>query len=97
MGKNEIFSYLRTHADRWHEQFDVASLSVFGSFCRDEQQEKSDIDILVKFRHDPTFDNFMNLKYALEDSLGIPVDLVTQAALKPQWREKILKECQHVA
>jgi len=97
MGKNEIFSFLRTNADRWHEQFDVASLSVFGSFCREEQEEQSDIDILVSFSHDPTFDHFMGLKFALEDGLGISVDLVTEAALRPQWRDKILNQCQRVA
>lgn len=39
-----------------------------------------------------TFDNFMNLKFYLEDLFGRKVDLVTKSALKPRMRDVVLKE-----
>jgi hypothetical protein len=97
LNQKEIVSFLRSNSSRWQEAFDVESLAIFGSFAQGNSGPDSDLDILVSFRHDPTFDRFMGLKYAIEDALGLTVDLVTEEALRPQWREKILQECQRVA
>jgi len=72
-------------------------MPIFGSFAQGNSGPDSDLDILVSFRHDAIFDGFMGLKYAIEDALGLTVDLVTEEALRPQWCENILQECQHVA
>ena len=61
----------------------VGELYLFGSVARDEAREESDVDLLVEFTGPPSFDRFMDLKFFLEDLLGIPVDLVTRRALKP--------------
>jgi len=39
-----------------------------------------------------TFDNYMDLKFYLEDLFGREVDLVTERALKPQLKDIIMKE-----
>ena len=45
---------------------------------RGEQKEKSDIDILVEFeKGKKTFDNYMDLKFFLEEIFGVEVDLIT--------------------
>ena len=44
-----------------------------------------------------TFDGYMGLKLFLEDSLGVKVDLVTRASLKPRLRERIEAEARRVA
>ncbi len=49
-------------------------------FARGEQKDSSDVDILVDFEK-PTFDNFMNLVFFLEDIFQRKVDLVTQSSL----------------
>jgi predicted nucleotidyltransferase len=56
------------------------------------QLKKSDIDILVEFAGRATFDNYMNLKFHLQDVLHTGVDLVTRKALRPQIKEQIEKE-----
>jgi hypothetical protein len=75
----------------------VASLSLFGSAASDRLRETSDIDILVRFADEPTFDAFMDVKLRLEDVLGRKVDLVTEAALKPAIRDRVLREALLVA
>jgi uncharacterized protein len=72
--------------------FGVKSIALFGSAARGEAQRESDIDILVEFDGAVGFLKFLQLQHRLEELLGKRVDLVTQAALKRQFRDQILKE-----
>ena len=78
------------------KQYNVKSLSVFGSVAREEEKDTSDVDILISFNRSPGLFAFMDLKNHLEDMLGVPVDLVTQQALHPHLRDRIIKESIHV-
>ena len=78
-------------------RFGVRELAVFGSVARGEASDASDLDVLVDFAGPATFDGYMGLKLFLEDSLGVKVDLVTRAALKPRLRERIESEARRVA
>ncbi len=60
---------------------------------RGEGKEGSDIDVLIELEEKyETFDNYMDLKYFLEDLFGRKVDLVTVEALRPQLKDNILQE-----
>ena len=74
------------------DAFGVARLSLFGSFARDEGRDDSDVDLLVEFNRPIGMFEFARLQRTLGEIVGHPVDLVTQAALKPQLREQILRE-----
>jgi len=73
------------------EKFKVKKIGVFGSYLHGEQSEESDVDILVEF-YEPIGWEFIDFKEFLEQTLGQEVDLVTVRALKPQLRDRILKE-----
>ena len=75
----------------------MQSLALFGSVVRDEARADSDVDILVEFARPVGLLAFLRLKRYLEDILGRPVDLVTSKALRPQWRERIIREAIHAA
>ncbi len=60
---------LRSNKQEIKERFAVRRIGIFGSFVRGEEKETSDIDILVEFE-EPTFRNFMNLAFFLEDLNG---------------------------
>ena len=60
----------------------VRKIGLFGSFLKKTQHEKSDIDLLVEFA-EPTFDNYMELKFMLESLFHRKVDLVVKENLKP--------------
>ena len=80
---------LRAHA--------VKELWLFGSAAREELKAGSDIDILVDFAAPVTLFEFARLRRRLEALLGRSVDLVTRDALKPQFREQILREAVRAA
>ena len=72
-------------------EYGVKRIGVFGSYTRDEQKTESDIDILVEFeKGEKTFDNYMDLKFFLEDLLKRKVDLVVVEAIKPDLKPYIM-------
>ncbi len=84
---------LKEHEDIVKGKFNVSRIGVFGSFARGESGTKSDVDVLVEFKPGfKTFDNYMDLKYYLEDIFSRKVDLVTVNALKPQLKDDILQD-----
>lgn len=89
--KEEIKETLQRFKPILKEKFKVKEIGIFGSCVRGEESEESDVDILVEF-YEPIGWEFIDFKEFLEEILGKEVDLVTVRALKPQLKDKILKE-----
>ncbi|MGH2545064.1 MAG: UPF0175 family protein [Ardenticatenaceae bacterium] len=73
-------------------RYHIKSLALFGSYVRDEQRVGSDLDVLVEFDQTPGLLTFIQLEEELSEQVGLKVDLVTRAGLKPALREIILSE-----
>ncbi len=82
---------LRKYKRVLSEKFKVKEIGIFGSYVRGEDVKESDIDILVEFS-EPVGWEFIDLNEFLEEILDKEVDLVTVKALKPQLKDRILKE-----
>lgn len=90
--KNDI---VKTIQDNMKEikGYGIKKIGIFGSVATSSQTEQSDIDILVEFQKDKkAFDNYMELKFFLENLFNRKVDLVLQDALKSRIRDSVLKE-----
>ena len=74
----------------------MRSLTLFGSFARDQATDTSDIDILVRFDGPATSKTYFGVQFYLEDLLGRPVDLVTERALRPELRPYVEREAVNV-
>ena len=77
-------------------QNDVSMVGVFGSVARGEAKKKSDIDLIVRFSKRKSLLALVRLERELTEALGNKVDLLTEAAISPYLRERILKEMQVV-
>ncbi|WP_245837426.1 MULTISPECIES: nucleotidyltransferase family protein [Methanobacterium] len=86
-----VFNVLKKHENEIKEKFHVKRIGLFGSYVRHEENEESDIDILVEFE-EPTLHNFMGLIDYLENLFDRKVDLVTQKSLNPYLRPIVEKE-----
>lgn len=62
--------------------YSVKKIGLFGSYRKGTFTPKSDIDIVVKLKK-PTFDNYMDLKFYLENLFGKKIDLITEDSIKP--------------
>lgn len=96
MKRDEVLAKIASLLPDARRLYAVRDLAVFGSVARDEAKTTSDIDVLVEFEGKTTFDHFMGLKFYLEDSLGVPIDLVTRKALRRELRQRIEEEAIHV-
>ena len=89
----DALALLRKHEPELKSRFGVAKIGIFGSFSRGEERPDSDVDVLVTFREgEKTFDNFMGVRFFLEDLFQRRIDLVTDASLKPLIRDPILRD-----
>jgi predicted nucleotidyltransferase len=62
--------------------------------ARGEATAKSDIDLLVEFSKRKSLLNVVALERQLSTALGRRVDVLTEAAISPYLRERILREVQ---
>jgi predicted nucleotidyltransferase len=84
--REEILASLGAAKAELQKRFRVRTLALFGSYARNQQTEKSDVDILVEV--DPSIGlGFVSLADELERRLQQKVDLVSSRAVKPsRWR-----------
>jgi len=94
--RQDIIASLKKLKGEVTREYSVKTLGVFGSFARDEQTGKSDIDLLVEFSKPVGFVTFMRLENFLSEQLGNQVDLVTSDSLKPVIRQDVLAEVIYV-
>ncbi|OFY75579.1 MAG: nucleotidyltransferase [Bacteroidetes bacterium RIFOXYA12_FULL_35_11] len=69
----------------------VTSLYVFGSVLTDRFNKKSDIDFIVDIESNDPFDyadSYFNLKFALQELLMRPIDLLENKAIKNPYIRK---------
>ncbi|MCX6233179.1 MAG: nucleotidyltransferase family protein [Bacteroidetes bacterium] len=96
--KTEIITFLEDHMDYLRNHLNVKHIGIFGSFARDEQSDISDIDILVQFQENTPnlFEKRLELKEFLQLNFGRNVDICHKDAIKPVFRDMILKEAIYV-
>ena len=68
------------------------NVRVFGSLARGEGAKGSDLDLLVTLGEERSLLDLVGLKQDLEDLVHRPVDVVTEQALSPYLRERVLSE-----
>jgi uncharacterized protein len=70
----------------------AGNVRVFGSLARGEGREDSDLDLLVTLGEGRSLLDLVGLKQDLEDLVHRSVDVVTEKALSPYLRERVLSE-----
>ncbi|MEA3521646.1 MAG: nucleotidyltransferase family protein [Campylobacterota bacterium] len=73
-------------------KYAISQLYIFGSYAREEQTDKSDIDLLVDFKKTPDLLTFLEIEEYMSKQLHVDVDLVPKRKLKKQLKEQILSE-----
>jgi uncharacterized protein len=71
---------------------DIERLALFGSYARGEAVVGSDIDLLARFSKRKSLMDLVRIERELSEALGRTVDLVTESALSPYLRDRVLAE-----
>ena len=78
----EIIKLLKLNKPLLLKRYGVKDIAVFGSYTSGNQRIDSDLDIMV--------DNFMDLKFFLEELTKTKVDLAMKDSIRIEFRDRIL-------
>ena len=70
---------------------------VFGSRAREDARPDSDLDLLVRFEEGRSLVDLVSMKLALEELLGIRVDVVSERGLSRYIRDRVLADAKTLA
>ncbi|MDZ7719842.1 MAG: nucleotidyltransferase family protein [Balneolaceae bacterium] len=93
--KDDILRILSKNKDTLYSKYPIKSLAIFGSVAREEENDESDVDVLVEF-NDNIGIKFIDLADEIESLLNRHVDLVSKKAVKPKYYETIKDEIIYV-
>ena len=78
------------------ERHRARNARVFGSVLHGDDQEGSDLDILIDPTPDTTMFDIGAIRHELLQLLGVPVDVLTPNALPDSFRALVIAEAQPV-
>ena len=95
--KENIINVLKTHKSEL-SRYGVSQVGLFGSYLRNNQTKRSDIDLLIDFEPDKeSFDNYMAVYDIFENLFKDEnVEIVTKNGLSKHIGPKILNEVLYV-
>jgi uncharacterized protein len=92
MKPSEALHAHRADIRRVVEQSKIRNPRVFGSVLRGDDNNNSDLDLLVDALPGATLFDLGAVQFELEQLLGVPVDVLTPGDLPVRFRDRILKE-----
>ncbi|MBC8320510.1 MAG: nucleotidyltransferase domain-containing protein [Bacteroidetes bacterium] len=94
---NQILYYLSSNKNRLEQEYHLIKIGVFGSIARGEQNDKSDIDLIVEFEENTPdlYSIKQRLKEEIQHRFNIPVDICREKYIKPIFKEQILSEVRY--
>jgi hypothetical protein len=92
MEKKEIIKILKWVEDEARQRYKAQIKGIFGSYVREEENDKSDLDVLVEFEEEANLLHLVGLSLFLEEKLHLPVDVVPYDSVREEIRSHVLKE-----
>jgi len=92
MTSQETISLLKKLQPEVNKKFKAKIIGIFGSAARNENNELSDIDVLVEFETGASLFDLSALKIFLEETFNRKVDVVTKAALRKEIEQNITND-----
>ncbi len=98
LDQHGIIRFLSEHFLSLKEEYRISKIGLFGSFARNEQNDNSDIDIIIEFKEGT--ENIYERKNALREFLSKyfqrDVDLCREKYLKPYVKDYLKNEIIYV-
>jgi len=76
-------------------EYPIKSITIFDSYARKEQDDKSDLDLIVEFNGKIGI-RFIDLANEIENLIGFKVDLVSRKGIKGKYYKSILSDLIYV-
>ena len=97
--RKDITDFISANLAFLHETFHISKIGLFGSFSREEENDASDIDIIIEF--DGEIDDIYELKEQIRaffrNRFGCEVDIAREKYLKSRVRDHIHRDVIYVS
>lgn len=94
---NNILSYLKDNKERLLQDYHITKIGIFGSISRGDQDDSSDIDLIIEF--EPNTPDLYSLKLKLKDEIQSKfdrhVDICRLKYIKPIFKNQIKSEIKY--
>ena len=94
--KDQIIKLLTNQKKKLEQIYPISEMGLFGSYARGDNNEQSDIDILIDFNKRIDGFDYIRIAHALEDLFKQKIDLVSRRGVKPKYLPFIEKNLIHV-
>ena len=91
-GAHNLLPEIRESINQIASAHGARNVRVFGSVGRGEADAASDFDLLVDMTDGRSLLDVIALSDELEEKLGVEVDVLTEGALSPYLRDRVLDE-----
>ncbi len=78
------------------EIYGATNIRVFGSVAREDENENSDIDMLITRQEKMGMGEYLRFKEGVENMFNRKVDLATEKSLSKYIKDRILKEARPI-
>ncbi|MEP6682430.1 MAG: nucleotidyltransferase family protein [Parafilimonas sp.] len=95
MTKEAVIEILKKHKPIMQKKYGLTELALFGSYSRNEQNDNSDIDLLVDFNLAPGL-NYFDMLYEFDDLFENEVQIISKKAIKPKYLTAIQEDLIYV-
>ena len=92
MQRRELLREKREDILRIAREHGAYNVRIFGSVARGEDDEQSDIDLLVDLEPGRSLLDLVGLWLDVKDLLGCEVDVLTEKGLRERIRNRVLRE-----
>ncbi len=92
MQRRELLREKREDILRIAKEYGAYNVRIFGSVARGEDDEQSDIDLLVDLEPGRSLLDLVALWLDIKDLLGCEVDVLTEKGLRERIRNRVLRE-----
>lgn len=92
LSRQKVLRELKAMRPELEARYRVKKMELFGSFIREEQHGKSDIDLLVEFTEEADMFDLVGLGIFLEEKLQRKVDVVPKRALRKELQAEVFAE-----
>ncbi len=96
--RQEILQYLKKNKELFKKEYGIKEVGIFGSYARNEQTEHSDIDIIIDMPKgtENIFEKRLSFMTLISKHFSKPVDVCHRRAIKPVFKDLILKDVIYV-
>ncbi len=96
--QRQIISFISENRDFLKTEFHISKIGIFGSYARKEQNQDSDIDLIIEFEKgtENLFDLKLALKAFFRNKFNLNIYICREKYIKPRFKKRILNDTIYV-